>query len=773
MSLRPREIVFEESWIKLLEIIRGVITVNRLRKIDKPLWHDTFSDVYMLCVAHPEPHSKQLYEETRVLLESHIVMMFKNLIENSDEKLLQLYHQYWLEFSRGSEYLNNLFIYLNTQYVKKNVCNEAELTFGANVDSTEHIMDIGEMALDCWRKYMIEPLKDKLIKLILDGIDRDRKGESVNQSVIHGVINSLVDVADKRQKTLGLYETLFEKIFIEQTGEYYKKEASRLLEENNCSSYMEKALARLNDENLRSRRFLNPSSYTKVNSECQKRLVEDYLSFLHSECKDLIKNEVKHDLRNMYKLLKPFPNGLTVMVEEVQSHIARIGLEAVNGLKGDNIPTFFVEQMLQIHLKYSELIKDIFQSDQEFLSALDKACSTAINHRVNTKAPCRSPELLAKYCDSLLRKSSKEFTENEIDDKLLSCITIFKYLDDKDYFHKFFHKMLSRRLIGFLSFSMYAEENMINRLRHACGYEFTNKFHRMFTDMNVSEDLNEKFSTSCREENNQLGVEFSILILQAGAWPIAQSNLPTFSLPQELEKSVRIFEVFYNKSYSGRKLTWMYNYCHADVRPRYLKRSYSINMSTFQMSILLGFNSSASLSIKDLQQTTQLPEKELIKQVQSLLESKLLIIQENKPKDETTTSEVSSIESTSATTSLPVARSEEINENTIITLNLEYSNKRTKFKILSAVQKETPQETEMTQASVDEDRKLYLQATIVRIMKSRKNLNHNSLIQEVINQSKQRFNPAINLIKKCIELLIDKQYIERTAKTKDEYSYIA
>ena len=62
----------------------------------------------------------------------------------------------------------------------------------------------------------------------------------------------------------------------------------------------------------------------------------------------------------------------------------------------------------------------------------------------------------------------------------------------------------------------------------------------MFTDMNVSEDLNEKFNASCREDNNQLGIDFSILILQAGAWPITQSNLPTFSLPQELEKSVRI-----------------------------------------------------------------------------------------------------------------------------------------------------------------------------------------------------------------------------------------
>ena len=50
--------------------------------------------------------------------------------------------------------------------------------------------------------------------------------------------------------------------------------------------------------------------------------------------------------------------------------------------------------MLQIHSKYSEVIKDIFQNDQEFLSALDKACSTAINHRANPKMPCKSPELV-------------------------------------------------------------------------------------------------------------------------------------------------------------------------------------------------------------------------------------------------------------------------------------------------------------------------------------------------------------------------------------------
>ena len=76
MSLRPREIVFEESWSKLLDIIQGVITVTRLRKIDKPLWHNTFSDVYMLCVAHPESHSKPLYDATRKLLETHIIQIY-------------------------------------------------------------------------------------------------------------------------------------------------------------------------------------------------------------------------------------------------------------------------------------------------------------------------------------------------------------------------------------------------------------------------------------------------------------------------------------------------------------------------------------------------------------------------------------------------------------------------------------------------------------------------------------------------------------------------
>ena len=133
---------------------------------------------------------------------------------------------------------------------------------------------------------------------------------------------------------------------------------------------------------------------------------------------------------------------------------------------------------------------------------------------------------------------------------------------------------------------------------------------------------------------------------------------------------------------------------------------------------------------------------------------------------------------------------------------MNFNNKRIRFKIVAAQQKEAPpavkvicfvfdfvnqfclyffsfsnhqqqKETEQTHASIEEDRKLFLQAAIVRIMKSRKKMRHNLLIEEVINQSKSRFLPSVTMIKKSIESLIEKQYIERVSSSSEEYQYIA
>ena len=57
---------------------------------------------------------------------------------------------------------------------------------------------------------------------------------------------------------------------------------------------------------------------------------------------------------------------------------------------------------------------------------------------------------------------------------------------------------------------------------------------------------------------------------------------------------------------------------------------------------------------------------------------------------------------------------------------------------------EADTEVGATRTKVDEDRRHEIEAAIVRIMKTRKQLNHNQLVIEVTEQLKSRFRYLIN-----------------------------
>jgi cullin 1 len=72
-------------------------------------------------------------------------------------------------------------------------------------------------------------------------------------------------------------------------------------------------------------------------------------------------------------------------------------------------------------------------------------------------------------------------------------MTIFKFIEDKDVFQKFYTKHLAKRLVNATSASEDSEAFMISKLKEACGFEYTSKLQRMFTDMTISKDLNNDF----------------------------------------------------------------------------------------------------------------------------------------------------------------------------------------------------------------------------------------------------------------------------------------
>ena len=65
----------------------------------------------------------------------------------------------------------------------------------------------------------------------------------------------------------------------------------------------------------------------------------------------------------MYRLLKAIQGAQQVLLDQVQEHIKTRGLDAVTSLRGDTVAQQFVENVLGVHKKYYEMIKDDFQGD--------------------------------------------------------------------------------------------------------------------------------------------------------------------------------------------------------------------------------------------------------------------------------------------------------------------------------------------------------------------------------------------------------------------------
>ncbi len=144
-------------------------------------------------------------------------------------------------------------------------------------------------------------------------------------------------------------------------------------------------------------------------------------------------------------MIHQMPEGLAELRNILEVHISNQGLNALSKWQEEpsgavsvssstNLSTnsekedsnAYVSAILDVHAKYDTLVKGAFRSDPGFVAALDKACGKFINNNAVTRAAgnsSKSPELLARYCDGLLKKSSKNPEEERLEDALNQVVS--------------------------------------------------------------------------------------------------------------------------------------------------------------------------------------------------------------------------------------------------------------------------------------------------------------------------------------------------------------
>ncbi|KAI9842864.1 MAG: hypothetical protein M1837_006885 [Sclerophora amabilis] len=703
----------------------------------------------MIGGAHRGAHllGEDLYNNLINYLTTHLDRIEKKAAGHNDEALLTFYIQEWNRFTTAAKFINHLFKYLNRHWVKREMD-----------EGKKNIYDVYTLHLVRWRIDLFSSVQESVMTSVLRMVEKQRNGEAIEQAQIKSIVDSFVslglDETDSTKSTLDVYRFHFERPFLEATTKYYQNESKQFVAENSVVEYMKKAEARLEEEKDRVGLYLHPDIMTPLLRTCQHVLIAEHSALLRDEFQILLDNNRQEDLARMYKLLSRIPDGLDPLRMKFEAHVRKAGLTAVTKVatEGDNLePKIYVDALLEVHTQYQNLVNQAFGGESEFVRSLDNACREFVNrNEVCKSGSTRSPELLAKYTDTLLKKSTKSTEESDLENMLAQIMTVFKYIEDKDVFQKFYSRMLAKRLVHTSSASDDAETSMISKLKEACGFEYTNKLQRMFQDIQISKDLNSAYKDfvdhALDEEDLRKAVDTHFHVLGTGFWPLSPPNTP-FAPPEVIIKTYERFQKFYFEKHSGRKLTWLWNLCKGDLKANYVRGTkvpHTLQVSTYQMAILLLFNDNDTVSYEEMEKTTCLSRDILDPSLGIIVKAKVLLVEPEGGKIE------------------PGSR---------FKLNYDFKSKKIRVNLNIAVKSEQKQEVEDTHKTIEDDRKLLMQSAIVRIMKSRKKMKHVNLVNETISQITSRFTPKISDIKKCIDILLEKEYLERLDG--EELGYLA
>jgi len=748
--LSPKIIALEDGWnneikAKAIDVLEGMLNTglekDKPRLFDPKEYVQTYTTCYNMCTQRsPYNWSEQLYQRHGETICDYLSKTVLPALKTKRENfLLTELTVRWANHKVMNKWMRLFFMYLDRYYVK------------------HHSLPTLDVAgLKHFKTLVYNEVKKDVVNAMIALIDAERDQALIDRALVKNTVELLEAMG---MGSLDAYVTDFEDQLLASTKEYYARKSQEWVESDDAPAYLAKAEVALEAEAARVAHYLNGASEPKLLRVCEHEILELRETVLlekeGSGCRALLANDRKADLARMYRLFGRVPNtpthGLPPMAALVRAHIEQMGNEIIDrrearlseGAKDSNQDPGFVKELLALHDKYLAVVSEQFDGNALFQKALKEAFVEFANRDVGKHT---NAELMSSFCDRILKSGGEKLGDEDVEAFLEKTVQLFSYLTDKDLFAEIYRNQLAKRLLNQRSASDDAERLMIGKLKLRCGSQFTGKMEGMLNDLAIGHDHQADFDTYVKaDEARSTGkLDFSVQVLTTGYWPTFASI--DAHLPSEIVQCTKVFRDYYDDKNSKRRVTWMWSLGNASVKAFFGKKAYDLQVATLQAIVLLTFNpvdgASQTLTYAQVSERVNLPDEHLKRVLHSLACGKYKVLAKT-----------------------PASSRVALTDSFAVNAKFACPMRKIRVPMASLDDSHNPKR-------VEEDRTVAIEAAIVRIMKARKALSHQSLLAEVLSQL-AFFRPNPKVIKRRIEALIDREYLERDPEIANAYRYLA
>jgi len=630
---------------------------------------------------------------------------------------LRTIHRVWQDHRQHIGLVRNIFMYLDRTCLAQDT--------GSKIRS---VIDIG---LHFLRLHLDRnpAIGERAVQGALELISKERSGEIVDRQSLKSVLDMYWDI--------GLYRHDFEPKMLESTTTFYEIEAERLVRDCEVPQLLRHIDRRIQEEQDRASNYLNSCSERATVGIVEIQFLEKRANVIVEKgFRRLMERNAFEDLRLMFQLFKRI-DALPIVCSAFKSYIEMSGsLIVCDKTKSKEM----VELLLKMKQQIDAIVERSFENERSFKIAREDAFVAVINVRQN-----RPAELMAKFMHRQLC-SNKRVPPAEIEALVERLLVLFRYLNGKDVFEAFYKEDLARRLLFDQSASLELERFVIRQLKLACGSVYTTKLEGMFKDMEMSKLIARMFEESGKGATSNGHSSMFVNMLTTGFWPTYSPS--TLVVPSVVEVQRQRFDDFYTSKYSGRRLVWHHDLATCVLRAQYPRGRKELHLSMPQASTLMLFNERDRLTLNEVVAAVGLSRANMTQVMKSLCNPKMKLLRVTKK-----TSEGGS------------------DSEAVFVYNAAFSAKLFRLKVGMVPTKEGKMQQRATNERVARERQYQIDAVVVRTMKTRKTLKYNMLVAECARHLKFPLDPRA--LKKRVESLIDRDYIERDSEDPTVYNYVS